>query len=395
MTHFNRHLVILHPMPHSSKHEVHILLGCADARDLSQIHVDAVRAVSAEWKEKGIEVDYHTIRAAGSFVTPDVVMDIKRTIEQELRQSQDVHRPIRFYVHIQSHGHLTEDSSKEYISHVHDLHIVDGSPLNCGMLGASSLGIELEQLLLEEQPEVWIKGELVKIDDDKKIRRLLRNVYNHDGYLAGDWIKSIDLLRTHPRNQRTELERAIKNDPELRNLDIKVTAGIQDYSIHSLIRVDGGDPEVPWWDEVQAYIRRQVQDERSRKEVLFRQAEKQKPLAGLLCMSDPRMSSRLHAAQYYLAMKNIEHGAEYMPNTVFNISGSNFDIPLTPFGPYVIAGFYFSVHYLGLTDQMVMGYDPQQTQRILAKIENDLLMQLIVKKYKVNLIPVNQVDVMG
>lgn len=381
-------------MPHTHAHEVHILLGCADARDLSQIHLDAVRHVSAEWRAKGIDVDYHTIRAAGSFVTPDVIMDIKRTIEQELRQSHDVNRPVRFFVHIQSHGHLTEDSSKEYISHVHDLHIVEGSPLNCGMLKASSLGIELEQLLLDEKPEVMIKGELVKIDDDNKIRRLLRNVYNHDGYLAGDWIKSIDLLRTHPRNQRTELERVIKTDPELKTLDISVTAGIQDYSIHALIRVDGGDPVAPWWDQVQTYIRKQSQNQRTNNEVLMKQAEAQKPLAGLLCMSDPRMSSRLYAAQYYLAMKNISHGAEYMPNTVFNISGSNFDIPLTPFGPYVIAGFYFCVHYLGLKDQMVMGYDPQQTERIMAKIHYDPIMRLIVNRYNVNLIPVNQVDVM-
>ncbi|CAN5915008.1 hypothetical protein BH11BAC7_BH11BAC7_20180 [soil metagenome] len=380
-------------MPQTSEQEIHILLGCADARDLSQLQVNATRHVSAEWRQRGIDVDFHTIRSAGSFVTPDVVMDIKRTIEQELRASQDVKRPVRFFVHIQSHGHLTEDSSKEYISHVHDLHIVDGSPLNCGMLQASSLGIELEQLLLEEKPTIEFHGKQYKVETSLDIRSLLRAVYNHDGYLAGDWIKSIDLLRTHPRNQRTQLENAIKSDSELKTLNIKVTAGIQDYSIHALIRVDGGEPAAPWWDEVQAYIRHHSQNERILKEILLKQAEKQKPLAGLLCMSDPRMSSRLAAAQYYLALNNIEAGSDYMPNTLFNISGSNFDIPLTPFGPYVIAGFYFAVHYLKLTDQMVMGYDSQQTDRILAKIANDPLMNLIVKKYKVNLIPVNQVDV--
>jgi hypothetical protein len=380
-------------MPQTSEHEIHILIGCADARDLSQLQVDAVRNVSAQWRLRGIDIDFHTIRAAGSFVTPDVVMDIKRTIEQELRASHDVKRPIRFFVHIQSHGHLTEDSSKEYISHVHDLHIVDGSPLNCGMLNASSLGIELEQLLLEEKPEVEFHGKNYSVKTSLDIRTLLRYVYNHDGYLAGDWIKSIDLLRTHPRNQRTILENAIKSDSELKTLNIKVTAGIQDYSIHSLIRVDDGDPEAPWWDEVQQYIRKYNKNERIVKDILLKQAEKQKPFAGLLCMSDPRMSSRLAAAQYYLALKNMQVGNDYMPNTLFNISGSNFDIPLTPFGPYVIAGFYYAVHYLKLTDQMVMGYDPQQTDRILAKIENDPLMNLIVKKYKVNLIPINQVDV--
>lgn len=380
-------------MPKTKKHEVHILLGCADARDLSQVQIDAVRLVSAEWRKKGIEVDYHVIRAAGSFVTPDIVMDIKRTVEQELRTSHDVSRPTTFFVHIQSHGHLTEDSSDEYIAHVHDLHVVEGSPLNCGMLQASSLGIELEQLILTEQPEVRIKGKPFIVDNDEGIRRMLRNVYNHDGYLAGDWIKSIDLLRTHPRNQRTQLERVISKDPELRTLDIKVTAGIQDYAIHALIRVDGGEPAVPFWDAVQMQIRKMGETGRISRDMLLKQAEKQKPLAGLICMSDPRMSSRISAAQYYLALRGIDHGAEYMPNTVFNISGSSFDIALTPFGPYVIAGFYYAVHYLKLTDQMVMGYDAAQTERMLAKINNDPLMNLIVKKYGVNLIGVNQVDV--
>ncbi len=380
-------------MPQTSEHEIHILLGCADARDLSQLQVDAIRHVSAEWMQRGIEVDFHTIRSAGSFVTPDVVMDIKRTIEQELRSSNDVKRPVRFFVHVQSHGHLTEDSSKEYISHVHDLHIVEDSPLNCGMLQASSLGIELEHLLLEEKPEVEFHGQTYRVETSLDIRTLLRSVYNHDGYLAGDWIKSIDLLRTHPRNQRTQLENAIKSDSELKTLNIKVTAGIQDYSIHALIRVDDGDPSAPWWDEVQLYIRQHNTNKRLVKDILFKQAEKQKPLAGLLCMSGPRMTSRLAAAQYYLGLKNIVTDGDYMPNTLFNISGSNFDIPLTPFGPYVIAGFYYAVHYLKLKDQMVMGYDQQQTDRIMAKIYNDPLMNLIVKKYDVNLIPVNQVDV--
>jgi hypothetical protein len=378
------------------EHEVHILVGCADARDLSQLHIDAINTVIARFHMRQIDVDFHVIRAAGSFVTPDVVMDIKRTIEQELRQSRNVNRPVRFYVHIQSHGHLTEDSSKEYISHVHDLHIVDGSPLNCGMLGASAVAIEIEQLLLEEMPEITVKGKTFKIKADEDIRTLLRLVYNHDGYLAGDWIKSIDLLRTHPRNQRTILERAIKNDADLKTLDIAITAGIQDYSIHSLIRVDGGDPAVPFWDEVQEFIRKHAGGERMSKDILFHQAEKQKPLAGLLCMSDPRMSSRTAAARFYLGMKGIElHTSGYMPNSLFNITGSNFDLPLTPFGPYVICGFFYAVKHLHLTDQLVMGYDEIQTERIIRKIENDPLMNMIVKKFNVNLIGINQVDVLA
>ena len=372
--------------------QVHILIGCADARDLSQVQLDAVSMVSEDFKKMGIEIEYHVVRAAGSFVTPDVVMDIKRTVEQSQRSLTEP-IPVNYFVHIQTHAHLTEDSGDDYISHVHDLHVVDGSPLNCGMLGASGVGIEIEKMIVEEKPVLEMDGGPMMIDNDTKIKLLLKEHYAYDGYLAGDWIFSIDLLRTHPRHQRTLLEKAIDNDSELKVLDIEITCGIMDYSIHSLIRVDDGEPAVPFWDTVQKYIRDHVVNERTKREVLIHQSQKQKPLAGLLCMSDPRQSSRTLAAQYYLRTKGVDSRGEYLPNTVFNMTGSSFDIPYTPFGPYVIAGFFYAVKHLGLTDQLVMGYDTAQTARIMLKIKHDPIMNMIVKKFNVNLIPINHVDV--
>lgn len=373
--------------------QVHIQIGCADARDLNHIHLDAVNAITKQFREeRDTEVEMHVIRAAGSFVTPDVVMDIKRTFEQAQRNTDDLSVPIKCFVHIQTHAHLTEDSSESYISHVHDLKIVDGSPLNCGMLGASSVGVEIERMIVEEKPEIEVKGKRIRIYNDTKIKTLLSEVYAYDGYLAGDWITSIDLLRTHPRHQRTILEKAIASDPELKMLNIAITCGINDYSIHSLIRVDDGEPEVEFWDLVQAYIRKNVQNERQASEHLIAQSQKQKPLAGLLSMADPRQASRIHAANYYMKLKGVENSGQYLPNTVFNMTGTSFDIPHTPFGPYVIAGFYYAVKHLNLVDQMVMGYDANQTGRIVQKIKNDPLMNMIVRKFNVNLIPINQVD---
>lgn len=371
--------------------QVHILIGCADARDLNQIQLDAVANTSAVFRQQGIEVEMHVIRAAGSFVTPDVVMDIKRTFEQAQRNN-NANVPMRYYVHIQTHGHLTEDSHDNYISHVHDLRIVDGSPLNCGMLGASAVGVEIEQMIVAEKPEIEVRGKTYKIINDTQIKLMLKEVYAYDGYLAGDWIASIDLLRTHPRHQRTLLEKAISGDPELKVLEIQITCGIQDYAIHALIRVDDGEPHVPFWDTVQAEIRKHSTNDRNAKELLIDQSKKQKPLAGLLSMSDPRQSSRIYAANYYMNLKGIEHAGGYLPNTIFNMTGTSFDIPHTPFGPYVIAGFYYSVKHLGLTDQMVMGYDVNQTTRIMQKIENDPIMNMFVKKFEVNLIPINHLD---
>jgi hypothetical protein len=300
--------------------------------------------------------------------------------------------PMSYFVHIQTHGHLTEDSNESYISHVHDLKIVHGSPLNCGMLHASEVGIEIEKMIVEEQPLIEVHGKRFTIINDTLIKLLLKEVYAYDGYLAGDWIASIDLLRTHPRHQRTLLQQAIANDAELKMLGIQITCGIQDYAIHSLIRVDDGDPEVPFWDAMQAYVRKHVTNDRAAKELLIKQSEKQKPLAGLLCMSDPKQSSRALAANYYMKKNGIDHSGDYLPNTLFNITGTSFDIPQTPFGPYVIAGFFYSVKHLHLTDQMVMGYDKNQTDRILQKIKNDPIMNMIVRKFNVNLIGINQVD---
>jgi hypothetical protein len=374
-----------------SEKQIHILIGCADARDLSQIQLDATSKIMEEFEAKGIQIELHVIRAAGSFISPDVVMDIKRTFEQAQRKA-DPEAPMSYYVHIQTHGHLTEDSNDNYISHVHELKIVDGSPLNCGMLHASSVGVEIEQMIVTEKPTIAVDGRDVVIDNDTKIKLLLHKFYAYDGYLAGDWITSIDLLRTHPRHQRTILEKTIDSDPELKMLNIKITCGIMDYAIHSLIRVDDGDPEVPFWDAVQEEIRKHAQNERNKKDLLITQSQKQKPLAGLLCMSDPRLSSRILAANYYMRLKSIPNQGDYLPNTVFNMTGSSFDIPQTPFGPYVIAGFFFAVKHLGLKDQMVMGYDGHQTERIMYKIQNDPIMSMIVRKFQVNLMPINQVE---
>jgi hypothetical protein len=373
--------------------QIHILIGCADARDLNQIQLDAIEHVTDEFKKKrDIDVEMHVIRAAGSFVTPDVVMDIKRTFEQVQRGVADLNVPIYYFVHIQTHGHLTEDSNDSYISHVHDLKIVDGSPLNCGMLNASSVGVEIEKMIVEEKPEIEVRGKRFRIYNDTKIKMLLTEVYAYEGYLAGDWITSIDLLRTHPRHQRTVLEKAIEHDPELKMLNIQITCGIMDYAIHALIRVDDGEPEVDFWDSVQAYIRKHVTSDRQAKDLLIAQSQKQKPLAGLLSMSDPRQASRIDAANFYMDLKGIKHSGDYLPNTLFAMTGTSFDIPHTPFGPYVIAGFFYAVKHLKLYDQMVMGYDVNQTGRIMAKIKNDPLMNMIVKKFNVNLIPVNQID---
>src|SRR5688500_11027635 len=129
------------------EHHVHIMIGCADSRDLSQVHLDDIQHTIDRFREeKKIYSELHTIRAAGSCLTSDVVGDIKRIIENTLRESTYNLKDLHFYVHILSHGHLTKDSKGGPADHIYELSIVKDSPLNCGMLHATEVAIEIEQM---------------------------------------------------------------------------------------------------------------------------------------------------------------------------------------------------------------------------------------------------------
>lgn len=364
--------------------EVHIQLACSDARDFNRYQSSILADLIREYSQNDIEVSLHTLRVAGAFVTPDVVMDIKRIIE-EVQRNYDSDN-ITYNIHIQSHGHLDEKSNKDYVSHIYEMNIVPGSPLNCGMLEATTVGIELEQLLISTKPVIVGHNGSFVVENEHGIRRLLREVYSWNGDLAGDWIKSIDKLRTHPRLQRTILEQAIRNDPNMSSLGIKITAGINDYSIHGLIRLDGGLPEVPFWDTAMKRVRELADSDHLS---WANQSTKQKPFAGLFSMSDPKPGTRAKATYYFMKKYDLPDLDASLINTIFHITGSSFDLPVSPFGPYVIGGFFFAVKNLGLKEWMVMGSTPEQTARMMRKLHNDPIIKLVSEKYEVTLIPIS------
>jgi len=365
------------------KLEVHIQLACSDARDFNRYQTTVLSGLVDEYAQKNIGISLHILRVAGAFVTPDVVMDIKRIIEDAQRTSEV--DDITYFVHIQSHGHLDEQSNTDYVSHIYEMNVVQNSPLNCGMLEATTMGIELEQLLISSKPEIVGPNGTFRVEDEVGIRRLLKEVYSWDGHLAGDWIKGIDKLRTHPRLQKTILEQAIRNDSTLSSLGVKITAGIHDYSIHGLIRLDGGDPVVPFWDTAMKRIRDLAEKNNGS---WANQSAKQKPFAGLISMSDPRPGTRARATYHFIKENHLPAVDDTLTNTVFHITGSNLDLPVSPFGPYVIGGFYFAVKHLQLHEWMVVGNTQEQTNRMIKKLSNDPIIGLIKDRYNVKWMPI-------
>jgi hypothetical protein len=365
--------------------QIHILVGCSDARDVGQIHLEVVERIRAEYLTRGIRSELYVLRTPGTFVTADVITDIRRIVESTQRElgPNDV---AEYYVHILSHGELSIEGPEKYRCGLHDLTVEQGSVFNCGMLAATRVAVDLERLLIGLRPEVTLlDGSKLVIDSEEAVRKLLWTHYGFDGYFAGDWVRSVDDLRTHTRLQKSVAERALRTDPSLRRLTFRVTAGIQDYRRNAYVRVDGGEPDGKFWDEGQRSINHYLSNLPPHSIDRARQSEGQMPLVGLLAMSDIR-GSRARALARFAAI-NQRPVTSYEPNTVFAISGSALDLPDTPFGPYAIAGLFYSVQSLGLRQYLLMGTSESQVERMLRKVETDPLANLIVKHFRVALTP--------
>ncbi len=366
--------------------QIHVLVGCSDARDVGRVHLEVVEQVRREYLARGVRSELFVLRTPGTFVTGDVLTDVRRVIESTQRHASPADA-IEYFVHIQSHGELAIAGDEKYRCGLHQIEVERDSVFNCGMLAATRVAVDLERLVIELAPVVELaNGRTLRVDCEQSVRRLLWERYGYDGYLAGDWVKSVDDLRTHTRLQKAVVERALRTDRDLRGLRVHVTAGIQDYRRNAYVRVDGGDPDGKFWDEGQRMINARFADLPADALDRVRQAEGQKPLVGLLAMSDIR-ASRAQALACFAELTGCPVQS-YEPNTVFAMSGSAFDLPMGPLGPYAIAGLFYAVKCLGLRRVLVMGNDHAQTARMLQKVHNDPLASLVVRHFGVTLLPV-------
>lgn len=370
----------------------HILIGCSDARDLSMNYMKALIHSIQYFNSRGIQIDFHKIRTPGAIITSHTIEDIRNLVESHQRNIWDKKCQTKYFIHIQSHGELAElPSTPRGRYFTHEVSIVPNSPLNCGMLSATSVALELEKEILISQPLIYLPNrETLVIDSEIALRRTLREVYAFDGYFAGDWVKNIDDLRTHPRKQKIVLENAIHKDPVLNSLGIVVTANIIDYHSHQLVHLKSPEENhVEFWAYFKEQLDKLLMDKPSSNDLEHQDAQ-QLPLAGLICVS-PTLSSRMLAKNYYLKLKDLEEKSS-IANTLFQLRAPSFDLPFVPFGPYHIVGYYYSIKHLNIKEYMVLGVDDSETKRVIKKIQNDPIMNFITEKYKIHLLPVNYKD---
>ena len=371
--------------PSTLRREVHILIGCSDARDIGHVFVESVAATKAAFLERGILVELHSVRTPGSFITYDAIEDLRRIVDAAERQQFPRVGPPDYYVHIQTHGDVGHSPSGGADGTLHRLVVNPSATYNCGMLGATALAIELEKLILDQRPTIDVAGRPLTIDSEDAIRALLRDRYAHTGFMAGDWIQSIDDLRAHPRRQKVILQEAIDASRTLRSVPIHVTAGIQDYAENVYYRVDGEERLTTFWDEMYAEIRRRMANIAPDDPEVLERTAKQSPSCGLFSMGNVRGARNIAAMEY--ARLQGRDSQTYSPNTVFAFASRSFDLPRTMFGPYTIAGFFFAVRNLGLRDFVMLGHDRAQAERITTRMHNDPLMNLIARTHDVRFHP--------
>lgn len=366
----------------ASQKEIHVVVGCADARDVGGIFADALAAVRERYAARGVPIAFHALRTAGSFVTRDVIDDVRRIVEIEERQAEI---PVRYFVHIQTHGEVEEEQAASGATPLERYSVVRGAPFNCGMLGAASVSVELERLILRVKPTITVCGRARTIRNEDDIRDLLAAVYAHRGTIAGDWIRSIDDLRTHPRLQEGVLRAAIADDRTLRSVDLTITTGIHDYRRHAYFRLDAHPENATFWDDVHAEVRERASRLPPDHDEITQRTAAQAPELGLFSTCDFPHARRV-AAEHLAAVLGQEP-ARFGPNRVFTFASESFDLPHSPFGPYTVAGFYYAVAHLGLKHFVVLGHDEAQTRRMLRRLEHDPFVHLIETEFDVTFHP--------
>lgn len=373
--------------------EVHVIIGCSDARDIPQTFFDTLKELKlARWDNGRAHIDVERLSVAGTFVTEGIIAEVKTLILNKVTQYFEYDKkgvPLDFYVHVNAHGDATlKEGAKRENHSIQDIQVSEGSKFNCGMMGAHVVAREIEALLLKEKPTLQVGSSVrgkIKIRSEDDIRDLLKMAYNfRDGSII-EWIQPIHDLPGHARDQKNKLRAAFDRDPEISHLGVHITAGVQNYRTNDYIRVDGNTEfrradgtrvKSTFFDDVYAELRKRGNG--TENEVRVGNHE---PKLGLFHMSSIQ-DARKKAAEHVL-------GADYAAGQVFAIGSAYLDRHRRPMEQYQVGGAHYGITHLHLDRWPVLCENEKQTERALSRLDNDPLVGFFMKHYDVKKIPLD------
>ncbi len=359
--------------------EVHVIVGCADSRDIPKSHNEAMAELTEKYAEKGTIIEVARIAAAGTFITHEIRGEIKSIVFHSMHQYMDLQgiQP-DIYIHVASHGNasLREGADGRKFSYL-DIQIKPNCPTNCGMTHAQEAVKVLEDVILAEKPTFTYGKFSMKIKTGENLETFMKMVHNHDGTMAGNWVRSIDDIPAHAYEQKKILRQTIDSDTALKHLGIRLTAGVQNYHENQYYRVDANTHLHTFFDKT-FELARKKDEQKSGNEQTGRTAI-QNPKYGLFHQSD------VHNARE--AAITLLDGSAYSAGQVFAMGGKNLADYFRLFGPYKVTGFFYGVANLGLKEWGVLCKTENDAFKATLRLSQDPIMGFIINTYNVKLVP--------
>ncbi len=367
--------------------QVHIIAGCSDGRDISSVFNTAREEVIENKRHQNVLVDIQRLSIPGVFATSEVIGEMKTTLfSKENEYFAYRHRgvEISYYIHMMAHGNAVLKSGHDRTSFsYHDIEILP-SEFNCGMMNAQKLALEFESLLLSEKPTLHYgvdgkRGE-IQIVDESSIEKFMLEAHGFNGTIAGNWVRSIVNLATHPYEQKKVLRTALDTDPATKKMGVHITAGVQNYGTSEYFRVDGNTHLITVVDEIYEKIREKGVSSAEQK----KRTDKQNPKI-LLFHHGSIVNARARAIEAHCG------GHTYSGGDAFAIAGINAADHNREFGPNKTDGYYLAMapkHFNLAEEFVVSGRTKDETKRMISRLHNSGLVNAMMTIFGAKIHPI-------
>jgi|GEM_PF-3193124 len=375
--------------------KVVIPLFCSDSRNVTADYYRSKEEVLNALEESGTLVKFKKINDPGTFMTAATIKKIKSIIlKSEVRYSEFIKRgtSVEYDVHVVAHGNVRRkpEYANQKAFYPEQLEVMKCCT-NCGMLHADVAVEALQNFILEVKPEFTLNGRKMTIDSKEKMHAYMKlHFKGHDTPKDWDgnlltWLEPIKDLKTHPVEQIKKFEQAVDSDPELSEIKgrIRTFAELLNYETRGFHRVDG-KPE-----QEDIVLRPIFKEERTNghKADCADVVTPQSQLNPVLVVSGSLHNTRKLIVKHVLNDK----ASGKIGGRAFSIAGNTYSDER--FGPYAAVGFFYALSPTCLNknplDQtlpgegkmVVLGKNDLERVRLLEKIGNDPIVNLIVERH--------------
>ncbi len=369
--------------------QFHLVVACSDARQAKVSGKEITQQVMDKYAKKGIALNVQYYSIPGAFLQESTGREIANYLkdkERELKKRFGNGVNVKMFAHFRGHGELKPVASPHGPTSLHASEPVEGSAVNCGMLGATKLAIEIEDQILTNKPKVYFGGKSYRLNTPQAIRDFNKEAYGERQTFTG-LVESFADPRPHIRKQMASFREILlkqKNLPDsIRRMEL--TAGVNNYKTGETFRVDDKSNSTAF-DEIESLSAKKFKNLSPTDSRFLQRTGAQKPLMVLLHhpdVEDPRAEAFTKFAP--------RQAGESLAGRIFAISATTKKRPLSlayraagmaknkPLDLYSMAGIYFAATHYGTKNIVVMGKNSSQASELKQRLYADPYFQAITQ----------------